>query len=89
MKYYKKKNLQICKVVDDGFRMAFEMKKEVVDKVSKKCDTNKKVLGWLNSLLGSFGVEIKCVQKTFKKLGKYERLIIGYKYKKINILVDL
>lgn len=81
--------VDMFKIVDDGFRMAFEMKKEVVDKVSKKCDTNKKVLGWLNSLLGSVGVEIKCVQKTFKKLGKYERLIIGYKYKKINILVDL
>ena len=64
----------INEIINENFRLLFDMKKEEVnkiikinetndnddsDEINKKNKTNKKILGFLNSFIGEYGVEIK------------------------------
>lgn len=86
---FEKNISEMIKVVDEGFRAMFNMKKEEVDKISKKYDTNKKVLGFINSLINEWGIEIIAVNKRKydnilkKRLG----IVEGYKMKQIKIII--
>ena len=55
---FETKYSKITDIIDDKFRLLFDMKKEEVNDLIKINNTNKKVLGFLNSLLIDYGVEI-------------------------------
>lgn len=86
---FEKNVTEMIKVVDEGFRTMFNMKKEEVDKISKKYDTNKKVLGFINSLINEWGIEVIAINKRKydnilkKQLGNVE----GYKMKQLKIII--
>ena len=73
---------EMVKVINDKFRLLFDIKKEEVYNIVKKYDTNKKILGFLNSLINDYGVEIKAkigikYNKTTKKT---TRETVEYKF---------
>ena len=79
---------ELIKLIDNKFRTMFDMKKEEVDKISKKYDTNKKVLGFINKLIGNYSIEIKANKKRIynKDLRKTSPVIMSYTIENINII---
>ena len=93
---FEEKNKKITDIINDSFRQTFGMKKEQVDYVinkkksengndNKKQNTNnKKILGFINTLIGEWGLEIHTFKhknhdkQTKKKINKiiYELRII-------------
>jgi len=55
---FEPKYSKITDIIDDKFRLLFDMKKEEVNVLVKINNTNKKVLGFLNSLISDYGVDI-------------------------------
>lgn len=83
--------VEMLKIIDDKFRLAFKMNKEEVDNLNKKYETNKKMLGFINSLLGQYGLWVKFVQKTFynKDTCKQNCITVGYKLENIKIIKQI
>ena len=83
------KNLpKMIEVIDEKFRLMFNMKKEECDKLSNKYDTNKKIIGFVNSLLKEYGLIVKAVYKKVYNVntkGKTNKLV-SYMLSKIKIL---
>jgi hypothetical protein len=90
-KEFEDKYSKIKEVIDDKFRLLFDMKKEEVDNLAKINDTNKKILGFLNSLVGDYGVEINVIQKRKydNKLKKQIKYIDGYSTEILNIIKQI
>lgn len=61
---FDKKISDMLEVVDDPFRILFNMKKEEVDKLNKKYNTNKKILGFINTIIGEYGITIRAIKET-------------------------
>jgi hypothetical protein len=80
-------NLMI-KLIDDKFRTFFNMKKEEVDKISKKYDTNKKILGFINKLINEYGIVINAIKKRKYKSDtkKMVNSLDGYILNNLNII---
>jgi hypothetical protein len=62
-------------IIDDKFRLLFELKKEEVFNLSKIFKTNKKILGFINSLVNEYGVEITAIRK--KKYCKETKKVVS------------
>jgi len=62
-------------IIDDKFRLLFELKKEEVFNLSKIFKTNKKILGFINSLVNEYGIEITAIRKYMTKKKEQEVLI--------------
>jgi len=62
-KDFETKYSKITDIVDDKFRLLFNMKKEEVNNIIKINNTNKNFLGFLNGLLIDYGVEIVGINK--------------------------
>ena len=74
-------------IIDDKFRLLFELKKEEVFNLSKLFKTNKKILGFLNSLINDYGIEINGIVKyLYDKENKKKSRIMEYKISIINII---
>ena len=89
---FEQKYNKITDIINDSFRQTFGMKKEQVDYLIKKKKieneinntTNKKILGFINTLIGEWGLEIKSLKhkihekQTKKKINEiiYELIII-------------
>ena len=92
---FEQKYNKITDIINDSFIQTFDMKKEQVDYLikKKKVDnenkinntTNKKILGFINTLIGEWGLEIYTIQykihnkETKKKINEiiYELIIMN------------
>jgi hypothetical protein len=81
---FETKYSKITDIIDDKFRLLFDMKKEEVNDLVKINDTNKKVLGFLNSLISDYGVEIVGINK--RLYNKETKKRSSEWYYKLNIL---
>jgi len=81
---FETKYSKITDIIDDKFRLLFDMKKEEVNDLIKINNTNKKVLGFLNSLLIDYGVEIIGINK--RLYNKETKTRSSKWYYKLNIL---
>lgn len=79
---------EMIKIIDSKFRTLFDMKKEEVDKISKKYDTNKKILGFINKLISDYGIEIKASYKRIynKDTKKMRNRLNGYILSNLKII---
>ena len=74
-------------VIDNKFRLLFNMKKEEIYNLMKINDTNKKILGFLNSLIEDYGVIIRGTKKQkYNKNTKKREILWKYKLKLLNII---
>jgi hypothetical protein len=79
---------EMIKLIDNKFRTLFDMKKEEVDKISKKYNTNKKILGFINKLISEYGIEIKATRRRIYKndTRKMVNSLDGYILNNLNII---
>lgn len=88
---FENKIVKLNDIVDAHFRYLFNMKKEEVDKLSKVYKTNQKILGFVNSLIENYGIEIVAVNKkiTDKETKKRNMICEKYILKKLYIISDI
>ena len=88
-KEFEDKYSKVNEIIDDKFRLLFGMKKEEVDKLVTINNTNKKILGFMNSLIGDYGVEIQSVSGNFYKNEKRIKSITHYTINIIDIIKNI
>ena len=95
---FEQKYNKITDIINDSFRQTFGMKKEQVDYLIKKKKveneinntTNKKILGFINTLIGEWGLEIKGYEiKLTNKDTKKRHKIWNYELNIIDIINNI
>ena len=82
---------KINEAIDDQFRFLFNMKKEKVNQLNKIYKTNKKIIGFINSLIDDYGIEINTINKKIynKETKKRNMICDSYKINIIDIIKNI
>ena len=80
---------KIDDVIDDQFRILFELNKKEVYNLTKMFDTNKKRLGFLNTIIEKYGIVIKSRKKIIRIDKKQWSLEIYYELKLLDIISEI
>lgn len=73
--------VKINNIIDNQFMTLFNIKQKEINILIKIHKTNKKILGFLNSMLANYGMEIISIRKTkyCKEIKKNKSVIDEYK----------
>lgn len=81
--------IKINEFVDDKFKKLFNLKTNKINELCKINKTNKKIIGFLNTLFKDYGVEINVIQKRkYDKIKKFQIAYVhGYRMNTLNDLI--
>ena len=79
---------EMIKIMDNEFMITFNIKKEKIDEISKHHHTNKKILGFINSLFNDYAIQIKANKKSKRENKKVIRCIINSYSLNNHIIID-
>ena len=87
---FETKYSKITDIIDDKFKSLFELKKGQIRDINKILKTNKKILGFLNTLLSNYGLELKAVRKScYNNNNKQKFKVITYKLDIIKLIKEI
>ena len=86
--YFYEKNKEINDILCDSFCQIFNIKQNKINDILKDASTNKKILGYINTLLKNYGLIIRgCSKKIYNKITKKRYNIWEYILIASNIVV--